>query len=93
MNPQELRNLLTEVRHGRQSVDGAIRQLKSPAIPRPGICARYDKRWLGSLSVITGPSRTADIERILVLGTHGPKQLMLFLEDRTLGVVKEAQCE
>ncbi len=31
------------------------------------------------LSFITGPSRTGDIERILVLGAHGPKKLTVFL--------------
>jgi L-lactate dehydrogenase complex protein LldG len=31
------------------------------------------------LSFITGPSRTGDIERILVLGAHGPKELYLVL--------------
>ena len=31
------------------------------------------------LSFITGPSRTGDIERILVLGAHGPKELFLLL--------------
>lgn len=30
------------------------------------------------LSFITGPSRTGDIERILVLGAHGPKRLTIF---------------
>jgi L-lactate dehydrogenase complex protein LldG len=29
-------------------------------------------------SLITGPSRTGDIERILVLGAHGPKKLTIF---------------
>jgi L-lactate dehydrogenase complex protein LldG len=33
------------------------------------------------ISFITGPSRTGDIERILVLGAHGPKQLSIFLLD------------
>lgn len=31
------------------------------------------------LSFITGPSRTGDIERILVLGAHGPKELYVLL--------------
>ncbi len=30
---------------------------------------------------ITGPSRTADIEKTLVMGAHGPKELFLFLID------------
>jgi L-lactate dehydrogenase complex protein LldG len=30
---------------------------------------------------ITGPSRTADIEKTLVLGAHGPKELFVFLLD------------
>ncbi|HVU27472.1 MAG TPA: lactate utilization protein [Verrucomicrobiae bacterium] len=31
------------------------------------------------LSFITGPSRTGDIERILVLGAHGPKKLTILI--------------
>lgn len=31
------------------------------------------------ISVITGPSRTADIEKTLVMGAHGPRELVLFL--------------
>ncbi|MFB6318048.1 lactate utilization protein C [Saccharicrinis sp. FJH54] len=31
------------------------------------------------VSLITGPSRTADIEKTLVLGAHGPKKLIVFL--------------
>ncbi len=40
---------------------------------------RYAPNWPSLLSFITGPSRTGDIERILVLGAHGPKKLTIFL--------------
>lgn len=44
---------------------------------------RYGDALPSMLSVITGPSRTADIEKRLVLGAHGPKELYVFLiEDR-----------
>jgi L-lactate dehydrogenase complex protein LldG len=31
------------------------------------------------LSITTGPSRTADIERVLTIGVHGPKELYLLI--------------
>jgi L-lactate dehydrogenase complex protein LldG len=37
--------------------------------------------WPSALSVITGPSRTADIEKILVFGAHGPKRLAVYFVD------------
>ncbi len=40
---------------------------------------RYAGNWPSFISFITGPSRTGDIERILVLGAHGPKRLTVFL--------------
>ena len=40
---------------------------------------RYADKWPSFLSFVTGPSRTGDIERILVLGAHGPKRLTVFL--------------
>lgn len=36
---------------------------------------RYGSSYPSMISFITGPSRTGDIERILVLGAHGPKRL------------------
>ena len=40
---------------------------------------RYQASWPSFVSLITGPSRTGDIERILVLGAHGPKRLTVVL--------------
>jgi L-lactate dehydrogenase complex protein LldG len=42
---------------------------------------RYGKMLPSFISFITGPSRTGDIERILVLGAHGPKRLTVLLID------------
>lgn len=37
-----------------------------------------------SLTLITGPSRTADIEKTLVLGAHGPRRLVIAAAPRAL---------
>jgi L-lactate dehydrogenase complex protein LldG len=39
--------------------------------------AKYGAAYPSMISFITGPSRTGDIERILVLGAHGPKKLTI----------------
>jgi L-lactate dehydrogenase complex protein LldG len=39
----------------------------------------YEGNYPSFISFITGPSRTGDIERILVLGAHGPRKLTIFL--------------
>jgi L-lactate dehydrogenase complex protein LldG len=40
---------------------------------------KYSGKLPSMLSVITGPSRTADIEKTLVMGAHGPRELYLLL--------------
>jgi len=40
---------------------------------------KYENNLPSMISNVTGPSRTADIEKTLVLGAHGPKELFVFL--------------
>lgn len=42
---------------------------------------RYGANIPSVLTYVSGPSRTADIEKTLVLGAHGPKELMVFYID------------
>jgi len=41
----------------------------------------------GFVGFITGPSRTSDIERVLTIGVHGPKQLVVIFVDELVGAV------
>jgi L-lactate dehydrogenase complex protein LldG len=38
----------------------------------------------GEMLLVTGPSRTADIEKKLVLGAHGPKRLVVLVVEETV---------
>ena len=42
---------------------------------------KYGNNLPSMISFATGPSRTADIEKTLVVGVHGPKEVYLFLVD------------
>jgi L-lactate dehydrogenase complex protein LldG len=44
---------------------------------------RYQNHFPSLVTFATGPSRTADIEKTLVVGVHGPREVYLFLVDRT----------
>ncbi|WP_295126802.1 LUD domain-containing protein [uncultured Chitinophaga sp.] len=42
---------------------------------------RYGDQLPSMITLATGPSRTADIEKTLVVGVHGPKEVYVFLLD------------
>ena len=48
-----------------------------------GIKNKYGNNIPSSITAITGPSRTADIEKTLVQGAHGPKEIYVILVDST----------
>lgn len=43
------------------------------------LAQKYAPNYPSFMSFISGPSRTGDIERILVLGAHGPRKLTVLL--------------
>ena len=43
---------------------------------------KYNNAIPSLITFATGPSRTADIEKTLVVGVHGPKEVYLFLVER-----------
>jgi L-lactate dehydrogenase complex protein LldG len=44
---------------------------------------KYQQQLPSLFTFATGPSRTADIEKTLVVGVHGPREVYLFLVDKS----------
>ena len=55
---------------------------------KAALFARINPTTSRYIAFITGPSRTADIERVLTIGVHGPKRLVIVFVDE--GVTDEA---
>lgn len=51
----------------------------------PALLSRVNPKECAYLAMITGPSRTADIERVLTIGVHGPERLVIVFVDELGG--------
>lgn len=51
----------------------------------PALLSRVHPKDCAYLAMITGPSRTADIERVLTIGVHGPERLVIVFIDELGG--------
>jgi len=52
----------------------------------PAVFGKIRPEQTNYISFITGPSRTADIERVLTIGVHGPEKLIIVFVDEMAGV-------
>ncbi|HET9594813.1 MAG TPA: lactate utilization protein [Anaeromyxobacteraceae bacterium] len=51
----------------------------------PALFGKLSPAETGYLALVTGPSRTADIERVLTIGVHGPARLVIVVWDPPAG--------
>jgi L-lactate dehydrogenase complex protein LldG len=51
----------------------------------PTLLTRITPKESAYIAMITGPSRTADIERVLTIGVHGPERLIIVFCDELGG--------
>jgi L-lactate dehydrogenase complex protein LldG len=51
----------------------------------PTLLTRINPKESGYIAMITGASRTADIERVLTIGVHGPERLIIIFVDELGG--------
>lgn len=51
----------------------------------PALLTRLTPEKSAYIAMITGPSRTADIERVLTIGVHGPERLIIVFCDELGG--------
>ncbi|HBG06189.1 MAG: hypothetical protein A2075_00315 [Geobacteraceae bacterium GWC2_58_44] len=75
---QRLVSSLTEI-HIALIATGNIVAGKAP------LFARINPKTSRYIAFITGPSRTADIERVLTIGVHGPQRLIIVFVDELGG--------
>jgi len=52
----------------------------------PAVFSKIRPEQSNYISFITGPSRTADIERVLTIGVHGPEKLIIVFVGDVAGV-------
>jgi L-lactate dehydrogenase complex protein LldG len=51
----------------------------------PGLFEKLSPAQTSYLALVSGPSRTADIERVLTIGVHGPARLVIVAYDAPKG--------